>query len=158
MLVHLIGRTIPISLMTPTLYRSKRRGTIDCTGDLGLPVGEAKSWTRSRLTVSFPKAKRSMPLRTFPPMSMSVALISRSETSSMDNLRFVAERDSERFEIVECSGQGFYVFRYTNGQNTHDYLQDDAPMALRCAEDEWGVSPEAWREPLPNELPLWKQS
>lgn len=76
----------------------------------------------------------------------------------MDKLRFVAERDSERFEIVECFGEGFYVFRYANGKNTHDYLQDNAPMATRCAENEWHVSPDAWREPMPNELPLCKKT
>jgi hypothetical protein len=75
----------------------------------------------------------------------------------MDTLRFVAKRGNERFEIIEGRGEGFYVFRYIAGQNTHDYLQDDVPMARRCAEEEWGVSPVAWREALSGELPLWQQ-
>ena len=75
----------------------------------------------------------------------------------MDTLRVVAERGDERFEIIEGIGEGFYVFRYLNSQNTHDYLQNDVPMAHRCAEQQWGVSPAAWREALPGELPLWQQ-
>ena len=49
------------------------------------------------------------------------------------------------------------LFRYVNGQNTHDYLQNDVPMARLCAEEEWGLSPAAWREALPGELPLCQQ-
>lgn len=75
----------------------------------------------------------------------------------MDSLRFVAERRNERFEILEGVGEGFYVYRYVDGQNTHDYLQDDVAMARQSAEDEWGVSPGAWREARSDELPLWKQ-
>lgn len=75
----------------------------------------------------------------------------------MDTLRFVAERGNERFEIIEGQGEGYYVFRYILGQNTHDYLQDDLSMAYRCAEEEWGVSPVAWRKALPGEFPLSQQ-
>jgi hypothetical protein len=75
----------------------------------------------------------------------------------MDTLRFVAELGNERFEIVEGRGEGFYVFRYIGGQNTHDYLQPDVPLARRCAEDKWGVSQTAWRDAFPAELPWWQQ-
>jgi hypothetical protein len=75
----------------------------------------------------------------------------------MDTLRFIAERGNERFEIIEGCGEGFYVFRYVDGQNTHDYLQDDVPMAHRCAEEEWGLAPSAWRGAFTGELPLWQQ-
>ena len=63
----------------------------------------------------------------------------------MKKMRMIAERGDERFEIVEAS-EGFYVFRYENGQNTHDFLQDDMPMAIRCALDEWAVPSELWRQ------------
>jgi hypothetical protein len=75
----------------------------------------------------------------------------------MDTLRFVAERGDERFEIVEGRGEGFYVYRYLNGQSTHDYLQADVAMARLCAEEEWGLSPSAWREASPGETPLWEK-
>jgi hypothetical protein len=75
----------------------------------------------------------------------------------MDTLRFVAERGNERFEIIEGRGEGFYVVRYVDGESTHDYLANDVPVAYRCAEDNWEVSPSAWREALPGELPLWQQ-
>ena len=51
----------------------------------------------------------------------------------MDTLRFVAECGVERFEIIEGCGEGFYVFRYVRGQNTHDYLQPDLSLAFGCA-------------------------
>lgn len=75
----------------------------------------------------------------------------------MDTLRFVAERGDERFEIIEGRGEGFYVFRYLDGRNTHDYLQDDIPMAHRCADHQWGLPATAWREAAPGELPLWQR-
>src|SRR5689334_20203529 len=76
----------------------------------------------------------------------------------MDTLRFVAERGSERFEIIEGNGEGFYVFRYLQGQQTHDYLQNDVPMAYRCAEHQWELPPSAWRPALPGERPLWQKT
>lgn len=77
----------------------------------------------------------------------------------MDTLRFVAERGAERFEIVEGEcGEGFYVLRYSQGQSTHDYLQNDLSMAHRCAEHEWGLPPAAWRAAFPDERPLWQRS
>jgi hypothetical protein len=75
----------------------------------------------------------------------------------MDTLRFVAERDIERFEIIEGCGEGFYVLRYVAGKSTHDYLQLDVAMAYLCAREEWGVPQSSWREALPGELPRWKQ-
>lgn len=75
----------------------------------------------------------------------------------MDTLRLVAERGSERFEIIEGCGEGFYVLRYVDGQSTHDYLQDDVPMARRCAEEEWSVPSSAWREALPGETAKLRQ-
>jgi hypothetical protein len=76
----------------------------------------------------------------------------------MDTLRFIAERGPERFEIVEGGGEGYYVLRYLDGRSTHDYLQDDIPMAYRCAEHQWGVPLAAWRPALADELPLWRQN
>lgn len=75
----------------------------------------------------------------------------------MHILRFVFERACERFEITEVCGEGCYVFRYVDAENTHDFLQDDVPMAQRCALDEWGVETSKWREAFPGELPLWQQ-
>jgi hypothetical protein len=74
----------------------------------------------------------------------------------MDTLRFVAERGNERFEIIEGSGEGFYVVRYVGGQDTHDYLQDTVVAALGTAEEYWQVHPTAWREAREGELPLWR--
>ena len=76
----------------------------------------------------------------------------------METLRFVAERGKERFEIIESSEDGFYVFRFVDGVSTHDYLQDDLETARICAEEEFGVSALAWREALPGELPFGGQS
>jgi hypothetical protein len=75
----------------------------------------------------------------------------------METLLFVAERGEERFEVVADGGEGVYVLRYFGGQSTHDYLQNDIPMAYGCAEDEWGVMPADWRPALPGETPLWKK-
>jgi hypothetical protein len=72
----------------------------------------------------------------------------------MDSLRFVAERDNERFEIIHgAHGEGLYVYRYVDGVSTYDYLQDNLPMAYLCAQEEWGVPPSAWREAYKDELP-----
>jgi hypothetical protein len=60
----------------------------------------------------------------------------------METLLFVAERGDERFEVVAGGGEGVYVLRYFGGQSTHDYLQNDIPMAYGCAEDEWGSRPQ----------------
>jgi hypothetical protein len=76
---------------------------------------------------------------------------------TMDNLRLVAERDNERFEIIEGRGEGFYVVRYVAGISTHDYLQDTVANARACAEENWGVSLSAWRPAFGGELPLWQQ-
>ncbi len=74
----------------------------------------------------------------------------------MAGLLFVAERGAERFEIIEDLPEvGFYVFRYLNGQNTHDYLQDNLPTACLCAENEWGVKPTDWHAAGSGELPLY---
>jgi hypothetical protein len=75
----------------------------------------------------------------------------------MDDLRFVAERGDERFEIIEGRGEGFYVVRYVNSKSTHDYLQSDVRMAFACAQGNWGVPESAWRKALPGELALWEQ-
>jgi hypothetical protein len=76
----------------------------------------------------------------------------------MDELRFVAERANERFEIIEGdSGEGFYVVRYVDGTSTHDYLQDVIAMAHRCAKSQWGLESSSWREAMPGELPLGQQ-
>ena len=75
----------------------------------------------------------------------------------MDELRFVAERGRERFEIIEGRGEGLYVLRYLDGLNTHDYLASDLSGAYLTAEGEWGVLTSAWRSALPDELPLWRQ-
>ena len=68
------------------------------------------------------------------------------------SLRLVTEYNGNRYEIIEAPPD-FYVVRY-NEQNTlctHDHLQDDFEMALRCARNEFGVPLESWRKPLPNE-------
>jgi hypothetical protein len=76
----------------------------------------------------------------------------------MDALQLVAERGEERFEIIGGAGPGCFVYRYFQGRNTHDYWQDDLPMAQRCAESEWGVPSTAWRRPMPGEVPLWQSA
>ncbi|HEY1380357.1 MAG TPA: hypothetical protein VGF55_26380 [Gemmataceae bacterium] len=75
----------------------------------------------------------------------------------MDALRFVAERGNERFEIIEGSGEGFYVVRYVGNQSTHDYLQDTVLAAQGTAEEFWQVPATAWRVARDGEMPLWKQ-
>jgi hypothetical protein len=75
----------------------------------------------------------------------------------MDTLQFVAERAGERFEIIEGRGEGYYVLRYIDGRNTHDYLAPSVSGARLTAESEWGLSPAAWRAASPGELPLWQQ-
>ena len=75
----------------------------------------------------------------------------------MDILRFVAERRSERFEIIEGRREGFYLLRYVGGRLTQNWLQDDLATALGCAEVVWGVPRQSWRETFPGELPRWQQ-
>jgi hypothetical protein len=74
-------------------------------------------------------------------------------------LRFVAERGNERFEIIEGDwAEGFYILRYVGAVNTHDYLGPTIAGVQGTAEHEWGVAPSAWRNSLPDELPvLWQQ-
>ena len=54
---------------------------------------------------------------------------------------------SEQFKIEEdLPGVGWYVYRFDKlGNCTHDYLQDDLEMAIKCAEEEFGVPPENWK-------------
>ena len=75
----------------------------------------------------------------------------------MDELRFVAERENERFEIIEGRGEGFYVCRYVDNVSTHDYLQPTVALARECADSEWRVRESAWRAAFDGEIPLWKQ-
>jgi hypothetical protein len=71
---------------------------------------------------------------------------------------FMAERGTERFEIAEGNGQGFYVFRYVDGECTHDYLQDDIRLAYDCAEENWGLDRSVWRPASPGETPLFERA
>jgi hypothetical protein len=64
----------------------------------------------------------------------------------IQKMRLVAERGVERFEIIEGTSEGFYVLRFSDGQNTHDYLQDTIALAKLCAKEEWNVELAAWRE------------
>jgi hypothetical protein len=41
---------------------------------------------------------------------------------------------------------GFYLFVYDNGVNTHDYLQDSLEMAMDQALDDFGIPKSAWRK------------
>jgi hypothetical protein len=62
-----------------------------------------------------------------------------------DKLLLVAERGAERFEIiVGCRGEGFYVYRYVDGVDTHDYLAQTVVGAQACAKELWSVSESAW--------------
>jgi hypothetical protein len=79
----------------------------------------------------------------------------------MNNLRFVAERDLERFEIIECRGDGFYVLRYADGVSTHDYGPAASVSAAQThAKQNFALPHSAWRESLPGELLLseWRRS
>ena len=77
----------------------------------------------------------------------------------MDRLLLVAECDSHRYEIVVDETVGYYVFRYVGlgPRTSNDHLQDDLEMAKSCAEDEFGVPPEAWRSARVDEQPAYKQ-
>lgn len=79
----------------------------------------------------------------------------------MDTLRYVAEHEGHRFEIIEGNGEGFYVFRYADlvgPKSTHDYLQDDVPTALGCAEKQFGVARNSWRSAEPGEQPAFRKA
>ena len=55
-----------------------------------------------------------------------------------NNLTFKTEED--------LPGVGWYVYRFDElGNCTHDYLQDDLEMAIKCAEAQFGVPPEKWK-------------
>ncbi len=62
-----------------------------------------------------------------------------------DEVLLIAEHDGCHFEIQQ-QAEGFYVWRFVGDSplSTHDYLQDDLPMALRCAH-QWGIPDEAWK-------------
>lgn len=73
----------------------------------------------------------------------------------MDDLRLVAERGNERFEIIEGHGEGSYVCRSVDGLSTHDYLAPTIEGAKRTANVEWRLSESAWNAPQDGEFPLW---
>jgi hypothetical protein len=79
------------------------------------------------------------------------------EVRMSDELRFVHERGNERFEIIEACGQGFYVWRYVDGVNTHDYLAPTLTGVFGTADDEWRVRESAWRPAIDGEIPLFEQ-
>jgi hypothetical protein len=84
--------------------------------------------------------------------------VSAAEEIRVERVLLVAERGNERFEIIDDgAGDGVFVFRYVDGKNTHDYFQLDVPMGQRCARDEWGLDPSAWRAAGPDEVPLWQR-
>jgi len=66
-----------------------------------------------------------------------------------DEVLLIADHDGCHFEIQEGHGEGFYVWRFVgdSDRSTHDYLQDDIPMAKRCAFHQFGVPEDAWRVP-----------
>ena len=70
----------------------------------------------------------------------------------------VAEHEGRRYEIVRDSMVGYGVLRYEGlgPHTTHDYLQDDLDIAKECAEVEFGVRPESWREARPDEGPAYE--
>ena len=76
-------------------------------------------------------------------------------------LVLIADRGFERFEIVEDKPEvGFYIWRYdlAKGRSTHDYLQNDLDIAKECALEEFGIPPEAWRVPDPDDAVIaWGQ-
>ena len=64
-----------------------------------------------------------------------------------DVLRYVADRETQHFEIIEGScGEGCYVVRYVDGRSTHDYLAPNLAGAFGCAERHWGVPTAMWRQ------------
>ena len=76
----------------------------------------------------------------------------------MPGLLLVADLHGRRYEIVEDSTAGFYVFAYgEKGRGTHDYLQDALEIAKLRAADGFGVSRDSWRPAKDGERPLYEQ-
>lgn len=62
--------------------------------------------------------------------------------------KYIARHNNLTYKIIEDNPDGgFYVFAYdANGNDTHDYLQDNLDMAKKCALDEFDVPLDAWTE------------
>ena len=74
----------------------------------------------------------------------------------LEKLLLVAEFDGRRFEIIQDT-IGFFVWAYIGQgpRTTHDYLQNDLEMAIRCAQNEFGVPTRSWRRAMPDEKPAY---
>ncbi len=75
-----------------------------------------------------------------------------------DEVLFVTEHEGCHFEIMEGSGEGFYVFKFLGNDRvpTHDYLQDDLSRAKSFALHYFGIPESAWIKPsdvMPSRLP-----
>ena len=61
--------------------------------------------------------------------------------------KWVSESDGEpnkRFVIEEEDEVGFYLYVFTGDKCANDYLQDTFDLAVEQAEEDFGVSREAW--------------
>lgn len=69
----------------------------------------------------------------------------------MDNnknrIKLKAKHNNCEFIIREdLPGVGYYLYRYENGKDTHDYLQDTIEICKKQAFEEWGVPMDCWEE------------
>ena len=63
-------------------------------------------------------------------------------------MKWVSKSDGDtdkRFIIEEEDGVGFYLYVFTGGNCTRDYLQDSLDLAIGQAERDFGVLRETWQ-------------
>jgi len=72
--------------------------------------------------------------------------MSKDTTENSKRVIAVASVGDKTFQIVESLPVGFYLFVFQGGRCTHDYLQNDAEMAKRCAHQEFGVPIDGWSQ------------
>jgi hypothetical protein len=69
-----------------------------------------------------------------------------------DKLLLVAERGNERLEIIEGrGGEGFYIYRFVDGESMNDYFGPTIDGLRETAYVEWQVHDSTWRLPYAGE-------
>ena len=56
-----------------------------------------------------------------------------------------ADEPTKRFVIEEEEGIGFYLYVYEGEKCTNDYLQDSFEIVVEQAEEEFGITLNAWK-------------
>jgi hypothetical protein len=51
-----------------------------------------------------------------------------------------------RYEIRHDPLVGFYLYIFEDGKCIRDYLQDTLEIAMECAQEDYGVSKNAWKK------------